>query len=62
VQRTRGFEDAGKRKVVRENRLAAHVREVEERRGETTVVNAAGDERGPSDDGAGVGEREKEFS
>jgi len=56
VQRSRSFEDAGKRKVVRENRLAAHVSEVEERGGETTVVNAAGDERGPGDDGAGVGE------
>jgi len=29
---------------------------VEERRGETTVVNAAGDDRGPGDDGAGVGD------
>lgn len=38
------------------NALTAHVREVEESGGETTVVNAARDERGPSDNGAKVGE------
>ena len=38
------------------------VREVEEGGGETTVVNAAGDERGPGDDGARVGEWENELS
>ena len=56
VQRSRGFEDAGKREGIREDALAADVREVEEGGGETTVVNAAGDERGPGDDGARVGE------
>lgn len=56
AQRSRSFEYAGESKVVRENTLAAHVIEVEESGGETTVVNAAGDERGPGDNGAGVGE------
>lgn len=50
-----GFEGAGERKVIGLDGFTAHVREVEDGGAEMTILDRAGNESGPGDDGTGVG-------
>lgn len=56
-----GFENAREGEVIGSNTVTKHVGEVKQSGNKTAVLDGAGDERGPSDDGAARGKFEDEF-
>lgn len=56
TKRAGSLEGTGEGEVIGLDGVTAHVREVKEGRGQTTVLDGAGDESGPGDNGAVGGE------